>query len=474
VAELSRAIAYVFQDPDSQLCALTVEDEIAFALENRCMEPAAIDRCVDAALAEAGLPIDFRRRRTQTLSGGEKQKVLLAAVLAKDAPTHVCEEVPSQLDPTATAATYEAIARLASSSRERTLIFIDHKLESLLSLIDRVFLLDGSGRLVATAPPATLFHDEYERVAGVGAWCPPAADLCNSLRRAGVTMAERPLSMSAAVDAVTRAAGRRPELRRRIGEALERWSAARPPRPLGSRGRPLLRLDGASFAPRGAPTILADISLTLHAGEIVGLIGHNGAGKSTLGMLIAGLVAPTRGERAAADGERPTGPFVFQNPEHQFVAGTVREELLAGQPPASGGRVEAAWRDADLGRLRDAHPYELSQGQKRKLSVLAMTTAGAAPLLVLDEPSYGLDARATGQLQAQIARERSPDRAIVVISHDLDLIAALCDRIAVLDHGRLARIDRADAVLGDARFLAAMQLAMPAAYRMRGWLDALA
>jgi energy-coupling factor transport system ATP-binding protein len=475
VAEFARDIAYVFQDVDSQLCALTVEDEIAFALENRCVAPAAIDRRIDAALTEAGLPIAFRRRRTQTLSGGEKQKVLLAAAVAQDAPIYVLDEVTSQLDPAATAATYEAIARLAGRGRERTLLFIDHKLEHLLPLIDRVFLLDEDGRLIAAEPPVALFHDRYALVAKAGAWCPPAAVLFHDLRRAGATLEERPLTLGDAADALDRAARRQPGLRATIGDGLRQWSAARRATPRGDRGPPLLRLDGVGFAPRGGPTILDGISLTLHGGEIVGLVGQNGAGKSTLGLLMAGLLAPTRGERAMlGDAERGPARFAFQNPEHQFVGGGVREEIRASLPAASDERAEVLLREAGLWQLRDAHPYELSQGQKRRLSVLAMIACGPSPLLVLDEPSYGLDARATAQLQALIAAERRPGRAIVVISHDLDLVAALCDRIAVLERGRLARFDRADAVLADARFLAAMGLAMPAAYRLQGWLDALA
>jgi energy-coupling factor transport system ATP-binding protein len=475
VAEFARDIAYVFQDVDSQLCALTVEDEIAFALENRCVAPAEIDRRIDAALAEAGLAIDYRRRRTQTLSGGEKQKVLLAAALAQDASIYLFDEVTSQLDPAATAATYEAIARLAGRGRDRTLLFIDHKLEHLLPLIDRVLLLDGDGRLIAAEAPATLFHDRYQKVAAAGAWCPPAAGLFYALRMAGVTLDERPLTLGDAAAALDRAVERHRALRAVIGEALREWSAARLAAPMGDRGPPLLRLECVDFAPRSGPTIVEDVSLTLHGGEIVGLVGHNGAGKSTLGMVMAGLLAPTRGRRARlAVGEHGPARFAFQNPEHQFIGVTVRNEIRASLPAGSDARAEALLRAAGLWELRDAHPYELSQGQKRRLSVLALTAAGPTPLLVLDEPTYGLDARATAQLQALIAGERRPDRAIVIISHDLDLVAALCDRVAVLERGRLARCDRAPAVLGDARFLASMGLAMPAAYQLQGWLDALA
>ena len=475
VPEFAGDIAYVFQDVDSQLCALTVEDEIAFALENRCVAPVEIDRRLDAALEQAGLPVEFRRRRTQTLSGGEKQKVLLAAALAQDAAITVFDEVTSQLDPAATAATYAAVARLAGGGRERTLLFIDHKLEHLLPLIDRVLLLDAEGRLIAAEPPTTLFHERYALAAEAGVWCPPAAELFQALRGAGVALAERPLTLAEAADALERAAGRQPVWRTAIRDGLRRWSAVRRAPPRTDEGRPLLRLDSIGFAPRGGPAILADLSLTLQGGEILGLVGRNGAGKSTLGQIMSGLLAPTRGERRML-GDAAGRPmrFVFQNPEHQFVGATVRAELAASLPKDGQEQVEALLCEAGLWPLRDAHPYELSQGQKRRLSVLAVVAAGATPLLVLDEPSYGLDARATGQLQALIAGQRRADRAIVVISHDLDLVAALCDRVAVLERGRLVRCDRADTVLGDGRFLAAMGLAMPAAYRLQGWLDALA
>jgi energy-coupling factor transport system ATP-binding protein len=137
-------------------------------------------------------------------------------------------------------------------------------------------------------------------------------------------------------------------------------------------------------------------------------------------------------------------------------------------------RVEAALRDTGLWALRDVHPFALSQGQKRRLSVLSMTLAPSSPLLVLDEPSYGLDARAVELLKDQIAALRQPDRGIVLITHDMDLAAALCDRVAVMDAGRVVRCGRADTLFGDAGFLKSQNLAQPAACALQGWLDAVA
>jgi energy-coupling factor transport system ATP-binding protein len=482
VADFAETLAYVFQDVDSQLCALTVEDEIAFALENRAVSPAEIDRRIDAALAQAGLPAGFRGRRTQTLSGGEKQKVLLAAALAQDAAINVFDEATSQLDPASTAETFATIARLAAQPG-KTLILIEHKLERLLPLIDRICLFDERGTIVVDSPPVEMFYDGLAAVIAVGAWCPPAAALFHALRCNGIGIDDRPLTTADAAPALERHVDRKPHLRSAIRSVVDGWCRTRIHVPHGARGRPVLRLDRAGYAPRRGPTILSDVSLTLHGGEIVGIVGQNGAGKSTLALLVAGLLKPTTGHRDLLAGS-DIGParLVFQNPEHQFIGGTVRDELLASLRPgrseaakdAAARRVEDALRACNLWQHRDSHPYELSQGQKRTLSVVATTLAGRSPLLVLDEPGYGLDARATARLQAQIAGERHPDRAIVLISHDLDLVAAVCDRIVVMERGRIVRSDSAAAVLGDARFLASVRLAVPAAYQFRNALYALA
>jgi energy-coupling factor transport system ATP-binding protein len=152
----------------------------------------------------------------------------------------------------------------------------------------------------------------------------------------------------------------------------------------------------------------------------------------------------------------------------------IRASLRSSAPQDATLRADAVLREAGLWQHRDAHPYELSQGQKRKLSVLATTLVGPSPVLVLDEPSYGLDARSTAQLQAQIAAERRPDRAIILISHDLDLVAALCDRVAVMARGRVVRVDDAATVLGDVGFLSDQRLSVPAAYQLRNAFGALA
>jgi energy-coupling factor transport system ATP-binding protein len=477
VPDFAACLAYMFQDVDTQLCALTVEDEIAFALENRCLAPGDIDRRIDAALAQAGLPAAFRARRTQTLSGGEKQKVLLAAALAQDAEMYLFDEATSQLDPASTADTFAAIGKLASAEPKKTLVFIEHKLDPLLPLLDRVYLFDENGGLLAAAPPATLFYDRFADVAATGAWCPPAVTLFRTLQGEGLAGEDHPLTTADAGRALNRLVLRTPHLRPTLERIVDAWcrERLRPPQEIGN--GPVLHLDQVSYAPRGGPTIVTDATLMLHGGEILGLIGQNGAGKSTLGRLIAGLLTPTAGRRAMpADG----GParLVFQNPEHQFVGSTVREEICASlrssAPQDAAVRADAVLREAGLWPHRDAHPYELSQGQKRRLSVLAATLAGPSPVLVLDEPSYGLDARSTAQLQVQIAAERRPDRAIVLISHDLDLAAALCDRVAVMARGRVVRVDAAATVLGDAGFLSAQRLSVPAAYQLRGTFGALA
>jgi energy-coupling factor transport system ATP-binding protein len=480
VADLARDIAYVFQDADTQLCALSVEDEIAFALENRCMPAPEIDRRIAAAMSLLGLPAEMRRRDTLSLSGGEKQRVVLAAALAQDVPVYVFDEPTSQLDPEATATTYGVIDRLARKGDQRSLIYIDHKVEHLLALTDRVLLLGADGSPAALETPQTMFHDRAELVDSTGAWLPAAARLFRHLRQTGMALQTRPLTMSAALADLDELLASNPGMRQTLRAGIETWLDQAPMDI--ERGAPVVRLERVSFAPPGAGEIVSDVSIDLHGGEIVGLVGRNGAGKSTLGQIIAGLLRPKRGMRTVLAGEQ-LGAFLFQNPEHQFVSERVCDELFNSVLPLNGAASEAekgaasravedALRSFGLWEKRDAHPYQLSQGQKRRLSFLAATLAPARPVMVLDEPSYGLDAHAARLMREHIRAERSVSRVIVVISHDIDWLAGLCDRIAIMDRGRLVHVGNAGDTLRDAALLCRHGLAQPVAGAVASWLHA--
>jgi energy-coupling factor transporter ATP-binding protein EcfA2 len=477
--EWAATIAYVFQDTDSQLCTLTVEDEIAFALENRNLPPAEIAWRIDHTLDQVGLPRHWRKARTQRLSGGEKQKLLLAAALAQDAALYVFDEVTSQLDPASTATAYRLIERLIAVRPDRSALFVDHRLDALLRVIDRVHLFDAAGRLILSETPAKLFHCHHALVAATGAWRPMAADLFHCLRAKGLDLPERPLAMAEVPAIFDRFVRRQPKGEsNRLQMVVGDWIAASQIS-VGSRGKsgaPMLSVERIGYAPHGGPPILQEISLALHGGEILGLVGANGAGKSTLGLILAGLLRPSRGIVARANGGAQLGGFVFQNPEHQFVAGTVAEEIgasLTGNKTVTSGtdpRVEAALRLIGLWDKRDLHPFELSQGEKRRLSVLTMTTEAARSVLVLDEPSFGLDAAGLATLTRQIAGLRQPDRAVVLITHDMDLAAALCDRLAVMANGRIMRLASPAAIFRDRRLLQTAGLAPPTAQPVHDWL----
>jgi energy-coupling factor transport system ATP-binding protein len=234
----------------------------------------------------------------------------------------------------------------------------------------------------------------------------------------------------------------------------------------------LLHAEDVGYAPRGGPRLLAGVGLEVRAGEILGLVGANGAGKSTLGLILAGLLRPSAGGLRYADGSAP-GAFLFQNPEHQFLSVTVAGELAASlDGEANAERLDEALDRVELREKRDLHPFQLSQGEKRRLSLAALMLAPARPLLVLDEPSFGLDAAGTASLMHQIGELRQSGRGIVLITHDMDLAAALCDRLAVMSQGRLLKVDRSEAIFADDALLAAARLRPPETQALQAWLDA--
>ena len=442
---LGERIGLVFQDPDSQLVMSRVDDEVAFGLENRAWPRPEMVSGVREALAQAGLS-GFEQRSTVTLSGGEKQRLAIADVLAARPGLLVLDEPTANLDPPGMYAVFERLAILARR-REHTIVLIEHRLEAALPLADEVLLLDDEGHQLAFAPAGAVGREAVELLERSGAWVPRA------------WRGAQPAASGAVEPAVERAAsgGRAIE----AGALLLEAADVRVEYPADESGK-RVALDG--------------VSVSVRAGERVALVGPNGAGKSSLLFAMAGLLRPADGtvrlralprDGEAAEPMRDPSRLsarelaariglVFQDPELGFVAGTARDEVSASAR-AIGGRDGTSARAPDeqgtdgvlasfgLGHLATEIPFRLSQGEQRRLSLAALALRPPAVLL-LDEPTFGLDRRGTEAVLALLDERRTAGQAQVLATHDPRLLPA-CDRVVALDRGRVVFDGSPDAFL---------------------------
>lgn len=465
-AEWSDTIAWLHQDAEQTLCGMSVADEIAFALENRRLPEADILRRVHDAMQRTGLPAAWRDRRTATLSGGERQLVALAAALAQDAALFIADEPTAHLAP-------EAAARLRTLLLEprgdRGVLVVDHRLDSLIGEIDRVAVLDADGRLLAEGEPRQLFRTHGADLAARGIWRPAASELDDELARAGISLDVPPLSVEEALRAID-ALG---EVRREAAVAgVRAFVASRCPAPSAlPDAEPLVHLTDAACAPLFGPVVLRDVTLNIGAGECLAILGRNGAGKSTLGATLAGLLRLRGGRR---DG--PPGGMAFQNPESQLMAGSVHEEIAdaLGRTVAKEERHAEAERllaDWGLAGLERHHPFELSQGQTRRLALLALVAADRWPLLMLDEPTAGLDAAGVEALSRRLQSLTQGGRALAIVTHDMDFALKTCTRAVVVGDGSILADRPMIELARDAALLRQAGLEEPAAMPALRWLE---
>ena len=396
----------VFQDPSSSLVMGRIGDEVAFGLENRGVAPAEIWERVARALAavDLGYPLDHA---TDRLSGGEQQRLAIADVVAVTPQLWLLDEPTANLDPDGAGLVRSTLRHLLGASGA-TLVLVEHRVAPALELVDRVVVLGGGEEgLVADGTPAEVFVRTGRALRAAGVWVP--------------------------------------------GPPPPRLAPPRPP------GPPVVEAEGIVVRYPGATdAALAGLDVTAHAGQVLAVTGANGSGKSTLALVLASLLATSAGVvRFVAGG--PARPYarwparelvrwvgtVFQEPEHQFVASTVADELAVGPRRSHVAEQAVRLRVGELldrlgiVALADANPYTLSGGEKRRLSV-ATALASAPALLVLDEPTFGQDACTWDALVALLAEQRDAGRAVVVVTHDEDLVGALADRRIRLASGRLA------------------------------------
>lgn len=444
-AERAGPVAAVFQDPDSQICMLTVEDEVAFALENLAVPPEEMDERIDGALAQVGLG-EMRSRRVDRLSGGEKQRLALAAALAMQPQLLLLDEPCSNLDAGGVSQLASALRSIAARPVERTVIIVEHRLDAILDTLTRVVVLDRAGSLCFDGEPHGVFSEHARELEAMGVWVPAAYRSRSAARR---RTEATPLWLHRE-DAPT--GQRRTEARQAAAAGAQQLGEDRPAAAHGNRpaaaarqqpdGRPLLEMRGVGFEYAPGEPVLDGIDLEMRAGESLAVLGPNGSGKTTLAKLACGLLRPTRGSvtvagrpphRIAARELPQMLGYVFQNPEHQFVRDTVREEVaftLKRQPiddDERERRVAETLRRLSLTGFEDRNPFSLSHGQKRRLSAATMLVADA-PLIAFDEPTFGQDWGHLLELEEMLAALSEDGVALLIITHDLSLAERIADR----------------------------------------------
>ena len=517
---IRQSAGMVFQNPDDQLVASLVEDDVAFGPENLGVPTAELRQRVTQRLKDIGLS-GFEKHETHALSGGQKQRVAIAGALAMNPKILILDEASAMLDPRGRKGLMRVVRSL--NDQGMTVVMITHFMEE-AALADRVIVLD-EGKVARVGTPQEVLVD-VDVLSALNLEVPFAAELSQALRRAGVPVAaavtEDELAESVFSLFGPRAAnacggeGEGDESRSARNEVASQGSPAEAaavredstscaktsaPSTAPAGGDVLIQFEGVSFtydaaearrqrkagkipAPKQAKWgnspealwALDNVTLEVRKGEFLGIAGHTGSGKSTLIQHMNGILHPTNGrvvafgrdvaEKGAANDVRGRVGVVFQYPENQLFAATVAEDVAFGprnlglSEEEVSARVERSLRTVGLDpeEIAARSPFELSGGQQRRVA-FAGVLAMEPEVLVLDEPAAGLDPKARKSFLDMVSHLHKEGLTVVMVSHNMDDLANLCDRVAVMSEGKLLMEGTPDKVFSRAGELTAVGLA---------------
>ena len=435
---MAHTVGMVFQDPETQFVADQVEDELVFGMENQALAPALMRKRVEEVLDQLTIA-HLRGRRLSTLSGGEKQRVAIAAVLTMNPEVLVLDEPTSQLDPQSAEEVLVAIRRL-NEDLGLTVILAEHRLERVVQFVDCVLCLPGGDQPALLDEPRAVMAaiDLNPPLAALGkikGWQPLPLTVKQARRFLPRDERTPAVERSAAAESATLAVG---------GDA--------PPNPRAN-GAPLALVENVSFSYDGHEA-LRGVSLALRPGEVVALMGRNGSGKSTLLKLLAGLHKPSRGSVSLAlTGQSTLSTrnatleeivrivgYVPQNPGALLFKDTVLEELAFTRQghslPPDPLADRALLARLGLAEQAERYPRDLSSGQRQRVALAAILVAEPA-ILLLDEPTRGLDYAQKETLTGILRDLRRQGRAVLLATHDVELVAHCADRVVLLGEGQV-------------------------------------
>ena len=434
--ELATKVGFVFQDPENQLVSLDVEREIAFGLENLAFPRDLIVKRVEESLDTLGIA-NLRYRQLSGLSGGEKQEVAIASVLALHPSVLILDEPTSELDPKGAEEVLSIITRL-NDELGLTVILIEHRLDRVLQYADRLIVLDD-GMVAIDGEVRDVMTNCYPELSRIGIGVPPMIRLVQELRDRGVRIDRVPLTIK--------------EGRAIIRKVFE----SAPPVQDTSRGNgreitnPLVSVERLGYTYHNGLLALRNINLKIGEAEFITIMGRNASGKTTLAKHFNRLLVPTKGrirvsgldtrEATIAELARKVG-FVFQNPNDHLFADTVYDEIAFTLKNLGFSREEIEIRTAEmlerfqLNEYKNHYPRSLSGGEKQRVA-LASVLATKPKVLILDEPTRGMDYRLKSELMRFLDEYRTEGNTVILVTHDVEIVAEYADRVILLSEGKV-------------------------------------
>ncbi|MED1567738.1 ABC transporter ATP-binding protein [Bacillus paramycoides] len=444
IFEQSKHVGTILQDQDSQFIGLTVEEDVAFLLENECVNQKEMKRIVTDSLKKVNMQ-NFHAQSPHELSGGQKQSVSLAGLLTVNADILLFDEPLANLDPVSSLNTIKLIKDI-HEKYNKTIVIIEHRIEEILKLdLDKIILID-EGEVVAIGSPDKILASNI--LPNIGLREPIYIEALKKLNFGNKNDMLFPIENLC---------------NERVNSVIKNWMQKQVSFENTHKNREICQIENLSFSYNNKHTALEDINLSIGEGEIVALLGHNGAGKSTLAHSLIGINKTKNGRITFAEENintwsiRKRGEvisYVMQNPNHMITQSTVLEEVSFTLKLKKVSKEEINSRVEDVLKICGLYPFRnwpiqaLSYGQKKRLTIASVLSTNPK-LIILDEPTAGQDYYHYKQFMSFIRKLAEKGISFIFITHDMNLALEYANRAVVLHKGKIIADNAVSAVLGD-------------------------
>jgi energy-coupling factor transport system ATP-binding protein len=476
IQEIATTVGLIFQDAESQIFANVVEEDVAFGPCNLGLPREEVIARIDHAISSMGIET-LKHRKTKTLSGGQKQRLAMAGVFAMLPEVLVLDEPTAELDPLGEHLVLQIISELRDKGR--TMLLVEQKANTVVEFAERLIVMD-KGQIIFDGNTKEIFYDHYDELIDIGINLPTSVNVIKTLESiSGVHFETQPLHLEETKDEIVKfiSNGHKNSIDIKTNTSDQalglstQSSASQETATLFKnlevyQGSEIIKLDNIVFDYDEKVRALDHVSFSIKTGDFVAFVGINGAGKSTLTKVLNGLLTPTSGSISLMDFENNLDPtelsshigYCFQNPDHQLFSDNVFNEVAFGlknrgyDEDVIKDRVEKILELTGLAGTEEKAPFTLSKGERQRVA-LASTIVLSPSILIIDEPTTGLDHHESRKIMGIIEEINKLGATVLFVSHDMELVTNYANRVILMADGKIVDDGSPNEVLSDEDFI---------------------